>query len=186
MSTSTSLIRGESYDILYSTDIYTPLNGWEFIATMVSVSGLSIEAVPNFENTGFDSATSTYKFVFTSDTTSTLEHGNVNLFIKVQRDFTPPKSVKDVKYLVSNHNINCIDPTETNNSTAHYQLMLNNIKLTLQARAGDGVAEYNIADYGMKYIPIEKLIEMEKYYQSKLDAIYGTDGSSTIAQVSLL
>lgn len=186
MSTSRSLILGESYDVCYSTTIYTPANGWEFIATMRSFGG-EITAVSNFGSDGFDPIDSSYKFVFTPDLTSQLEHGNATLFLKVQRDFTPPKSVKDIKFLVSNYYINVTDPADGGKTTAaHYQEMLTKIRLVLQARANDGVAEYTIADYGMKYVPIEKLIEMEKYYQSKLDYMYDEGSSSSIAQVSIL
>lgn len=165
MSAST-LVIGDTLPFTHFTKRFPQSDRWELVATITDSANTSI--VSETSLTTYNVATGLWEGLFLSDMTTTLVPGVASFTLQFKRDFTPALSVQDIRTDVTGKVVNVVAPNDVNTSSTYYITQLTKVRACIAARLSGGVAEYSIADYSMRYLSLEELMKLERYYESKI------------------
>jgi hypothetical protein len=168
MSNSTTLTIGDTYPIYYKTTDFTPDGLWSLRAFLTDSAATTIECEAT--STTYNNETCEWASIFMPDDTALLISGIASLTIRFYKDFVPALAVKDTRTALAGHVITVKSATEMDANMEYFTSMLVQVRACIKARLTGGVEEYTVADYSMRYLDLDKLTKLEKYYQNKVDA----------------
>lgn len=177
---SSNIVQGDTYPFTHRTHLYRPEDGWAIEATITDKAGVSIVGTMS----EYSARECLWTGVFLPSDTSTLTVGSAGFSVRFKRDFVPPQSTQDVRTDVRGLVLQVVDPSGMDSDQAYYIDQLKQVRACIDARLKGGVAEYTVADYSMRYLGLDDLIKLEKYYAQKVaDLANGNSTNNGISQV---
>lgn len=176
---SSNIVQGDTYPFTHQTHIYRPEEGWAIEATVTDKNAVTIVGAM----TSYSASNCLWSGVFLPADTSTLTVGSAGFTVRFKRDFTPPQATQDVRTDVRGVVLQVVDPSGMDSEQSYYIEQLRQVRACLEARLKGGVAEYTVADYSMRYLSVEDLWKLEKYYANKVADFASGMSNNGVSQV---